>query len=379
MKKKINIVIDASRIRSGGAIIYIKNFINSFNINKTNINKIILFSYKSLLNQITNKSNLIKKNHPFLEKNIFFQILWQIFILPIFLKKNKIEILYSTDSTTFSTFKNSIIFNQDILSFDDDYMKKINFSLGKIRLWFIKFLQVRAMNKCAEIIFLSNFSKKLISKYLYNKNSNIIYHGSEKKLGILKNKKSNSLSWNFKTKKKINLIYVSPLFDYKNHLTVVKSYDLLKRNYGNLDIKFVGSYDHNLKLFNNLITNYPSISKNNFYGELNHDEVLKYIYKSDIFIFASSVEAFGITLLEGMTLGMPIVCSNKSSLPEILKNGGIYFDPDNHLDLSRQIEKFIKNIKLRRIMSNKSYIRSQNFSWERNLNQFYRIINRMSK
>ena len=45
-----------------------------------------------------------------------------------------------------------------------------------------------------------------------------------------------------------------------------------------------------------------------------------------IFVFASSTETFGISLLEAMAVGMPIVCSDKSSLPEVLQNGGLYFD-----------------------------------------------------
>ena len=53
-----------------------------------------------------------------------------------------------------------------------------------------------------------------------------------------------------------------------------------------------------------------------------------------------------------MALGMPIVCSNKSSLPEILKNGGLYFDPKNYFQLSNQIELLIKNKKIRKKYQN---------------------------
>ena len=60
------------------------------------------------------------------------------------------------------------------------------------------------------------------------------------------------------------------------------------------------------------------------------------------FVFASSSETFGITLLEGMAIGMPIVCSNKSSLPEIFNNSGLYFDPKNDLQLSKQIDFLIR-------------------------------------
>jgi len=168
-KKKYILVIDASRNRSGGSIIYIKNFIKNLNLNSTQIEKVILFSYKDLLKQIPNRSFLTKCNHPYLEKNILFQIFWQAIHLPIFLKKNKNNILFSTDSASFCKHKPSIVFNQDILSFDQQALTKTPFGIGKIRLYVIRLVQIWAMNNATKVIFLSNFSQKIISKYLNKK------------------------------------------------------------------------------------------------------------------------------------------------------------------------------------------------------------------
>ena len=169
IKKKYVLVIDASRNRSGGAIVYIKNFIKNLNLNSTEIEKVILFSYKGLLKQIPNRPFLTKHSHPFLEKNVLFQIIWQIIYLPIFLKKNKNNILFSTDSTSFCKHKLSIVFNQDILSFDHKSLKQTPFGLDKIRLYIIKFVQIWAMNNASKIIYLSKFSKQIISKSLNKK------------------------------------------------------------------------------------------------------------------------------------------------------------------------------------------------------------------
>ena len=182
---------------------------------------------------------------------------------------------------------------------------------------------------------------------------------------------------NYKLKKKIKIVYVSPLFHYKNHISVVKAYSRLKKKYNNLDIKFIGKYKHNLKMFKNILSENSSIDKSNFTGELNRKDVLKILTQSDIFVFASSSETFGITLLEGMAIGMPIVCSNKSSLPEILDNGGIYFDPKNDLQLFKKIDLLIRNKKLRKTKSEQSKKIALKFSWENNTNQFCNLINNL--
>jgi glycosyltransferase involved in cell wall biosynthesis len=376
-KKKITIVIDASRNKSGGAINYLKNFIKYLNFKKKNI-KIILFSHQYILDQISNKSFLIKKNHPFLEKNIFFQIIWQLIFLPIYLKKNRINILYSTDSSTFCNYSNSIVFNQDILSFDKEAVNQIPLSLEKIRLYIIKFLQIRSMNKAKEVIFLSKYSKKIISKYLNkNKNYNIIPHGIDENLKKLGKFNKSTSSKSYELKNIIRLVYVSPLFLYKNHITVAKSFLSLKKKYKNLDIKFIGDYKKNLDIYNKLLSLSPIINKNNFTGDLTHKDVIKNLVNSDVFIFASSSETFGISLLEAMVIGMPIICSNKSSLPEILQNGGLYFNPKNDLELANKIEKLIQNKNLRKKISLRAREIANNYSWDKNIKQFNKIINKL--
>jgi glycosyltransferase involved in cell wall biosynthesis len=378
IKQKYTLVIDASRNRSGGSIVYLINFIKNLNLDSTKIKNVILFSYKSLLKQIPNRPFLTKYRHPFLEKNILFQLIWQMICLPIFLKKNDNNVLFITDATSFCKYRPSIVFNQDILAFDKDTLKKIPFGLFKIRVYLIKFVQIWAMNNASKIIFLSKFSKKVISSYLKkNFDYKIIYHGIDEKLLKLGQKKKDESPWEYKKKNKIQLIYVSPLDPYKNHLTVVKAYSRLKKKYTNLEIKFVGSYKHNIKLYNNIINSETLITKKNFVGEVSHKKVLSHIYNSDIYIFASSSETFGISLVEGMALGLPIVCSNKSSLPEILKDGGIYFNPNNDCELAYQIEKFIKYKNFRKIKSKRAFNLSFRYNWGHNVTQFCNLVNEL--
>ena len=119
------------------------------------------------------------------------------------------------------------------------------------------------------------------------------------------------------------------------------------------------------------------INKSHFTGEINRKALINILTESDIFVFASSTETFGISLLEAMAIGMPIVCSNKSSLPEILQNGGLYFNPKNDLQLSNQIELLIKNKRLRRNKSKQARKIALKFSWDKNTKQFCKILNKL--
>ena len=162
---------------------------------------------------------------------------------------------------------------------------------------------------------------------------------------------------------------------YKNHEVVINAYERLKRKHKNLKIKFIGKvYDKNL--YNHLISKYKTINEDNFVGEISQNEIKIHIKRSDIFIFASNSETFGITLLEAMTQAVPIICSNQSSLPEILEDGGLYFDPSNYTELSAKIDLLISEIALRKEISKKALKISKKYSWLKNLKSFYNVVNK---
>ena len=248
------------------------------------------------------------------------------------------------------------------------------------KIYVIKFVQIYSLNNAKEVIFLSEYARKTVGKNLRkNISYSIIPHGIEENFKKINLEKLNDTTWDYNSKNKIKIIYVSPLFLYKNHQTVVKAYSRLKKKYNNLDIKFIGNYKHNLKLYNNIIDKNSLINESHFTGEINRETLIKTLIESDIFVFASSAETFGITLLEAMAVGMPIACSDKSSLPEVLQNGGLYFDPKDDLQLSEQIELLITNKSLRKNKSQQARKLALKFSWDKNTEQFCKILNRLSK
>ena len=64
-------------------------------------------------------------------------------------------------------------------------------------------------------------------------------------------------------------------------------------------------------------------------GKLDSTELAEQLREHDIFIFASEREACSNSLLEALHCGLPVVCRDSSSNPEVVKKGGIFFD-DKH-------------------------------------------------
>jgi glycosyltransferase involved in cell wall biosynthesis len=107
---------------------------------------------------------------------------------------------------------------------------------------------------------------------------------------------------------------------------------------------------------------------------LSHEEIIRKLSNADCFIFASSCEAFGITLLEGMAAGMPVACSHMSCLPEILEDGGVYFDPLDSDSIACAVEKLIKDPMLAMQLSLHAREIAKRYSWQRSSNETWRYI-----
>jgi glycosyltransferase involved in cell wall biosynthesis len=107
---------------------------------------------------------------------------------------------------------------------------------------------------------------------------------------------------------------------------------------------------------------------------LPHEKIVEMMTQADLFVFASSCETFGISLLEAMAVGLPIACSNKSSLPETLRDGGEYFDPEDDQSIATAVERLIMNPVSRTKFAARGRELSQGYSWERCADQTWNYL-----
>jgi glycosyltransferase involved in cell wall biosynthesis len=235
---------------------------------------------------------------------------------------------------------------------------KDTFSL-KSRFWH-KILRVKKeISESKRIFTPSEFTKNDIKNTLKinAKKIKIIYEGGGENFAKKSQKKIEKIRKKYNLPNKF-LLSLSTLEKRKNLKTLIKAF--LKSSCKDLYLVLAGQ--KNNSIFAEL--NLPKNERVIFTGFIPEEDKNALYSASFAFIFPSLFEGFGLPLLEAMASGVPVLCSNTSSMPEVVGNSALLFNPLKKEDISVKIEKIYTDAELRKNLIQKGLNRAKEFSWE---------------
>ncbi len=366
MKKSDSIVIgiDASRNRSGGAIAHLVGILSEGDPLSFGISEIHLWSYKSLLDVIPDRPWLIKHSPPALEKSIFRQLWWQRFSFPIEMKLAGCNIVLNTDAGTVSAVQPAVTMSRDMLSYEPGVIELFGFSKARLRLILLRYMQNRSLRAADGVIFLTKYAAKIIQQSCGSLRS-IAYipHG----VGSAFKQAHKANVWPKVEERPIRCLYVSNAELYKYQWVVIQAISSLRKRGHNITLTLIGGGKGPAqKLIKDAIAVLdPSSEFVEQFTFLPQQELPDKLAHADLFVFASSCENMPNTLVEAMAVGMPIACSDRGPMPEVLKDGGIYFDPKDADTIAKAIEQIIQSSALRSAIEKRAELLSQQYNWKR--------------
>lgn len=275
---------------------------------------------------------------------------WEQVELPKYLRSIDSPLLVNLCSTAPVFYKNQIVTHHDVT-----YKRyKKSFSL-KFRMLYSLLIPMMLKSSKA-LITVSEFSKSEILQYFnYNPEKiHIIYNAVGREFIDSPKKNDNS--------EKYFLAVSSPNF-HKNFHGMLDAYNLLKSRSGS-DVK--------LKVIGKSASSFATqdFSKNaqdgdvTFLGRVDDNQLISLYQNATAFVFPSFYEGFGIPPLEAQACGCPVISSNKASMPEVLRNSVLYFDPYNVSEMANMMEKIISDSDLRDTLVTAGLQNVKDYSWK---------------
>ena len=157
----------------------------------------------------------------------------------------------------------------------------------------------------------------------------------------------------------------------KNLLTVLKVLYILVQQ--GISIRLWKAGDDFTTEQKDFIQTYGLEQKVTYLGKPNQDLLLQFYNAADILIAPSLYEGFGLTVLEAMACGTPVITSNISSLPEVAGDAAVLVDPINAQAMSEAVLQLLNNTSYRQVLREKGLERVCKFTWRQTAEQVVQV------
>jgi glycosyltransferase involved in cell wall biosynthesis len=258
-----------------------------------------------------------------------------------------------------------------LIKFPSLRASKLSPFLYKIKNVAYKFVLNFAIKRSKKIIAVSEFTKKdILENFSVSQDKIVVtYEGVSNRLLESKNKTKNIADilclYDIENK---YLLYVGNAYPHKNLEWLIKVF-YEKINTLGVDLVLVGKEDYFYKRLKELKK--EKENKGNRQGRVIFpgyvpDSDLRFLFQGAFaYVFPSKYEGFGIPPLEAMANDCPVISSDRASMPEILGESALYFNPENEDELFALVNKIVKDNDLRDNLIRSGREQIKKYSWIR--------------
>ena len=284
-------------------------------------------------------------------------------LFPFQLYKENLDLMHFTHfNSPVLYLKKSIVTIHDVTPyfFPGHKMKSLVRKIGFRMVFF------SSVKKAAKVIAVSKNTKSDIVKHFKIKENKIevIYEGVDEQFKTRDEIPLASFAKRGITKPFI--FYTGVWRNHKNLVGLVKAFGILRNKYKlNYQLVLGGKEDpyypevreawEKLGIGEDIIRT----------GFINQEDLPLFYSAAEIFVIPSFYEGFGLIGLEAMACGTPVVSSNKTSLPEVLGDAAIYFNPNNPEEMAEKMKLVLMDKKLYNEMREKGFRQIRKYSWEK--------------
>jgi glycosyltransferase involved in cell wall biosynthesis len=367
LARKMTIGIDASNLRGGGGVTHLVELLRAVNPEQADIERIVIWGGRSTLKAVEDRPWLEKRNPTVLDKGLLQRTLWQRFALSKAAREARCCVLFVPGGSYAGSFHPVVTMSRNMLPFEIGELKRYGWSLFTLKMLLLRLTQSRSYRKADGLIFLTKYARNFVLSITGKLQGKIctIPHGLNPRFTRVPKQQRSILDYDDTSP--FRVLYVSIIDLYKHQWNVVEAIAALRKQGFPLVLDLVGpAYPPALKRLNETIGRFDAAKAwVNYHGAIPFNELHLCYGKADLGLFASSCENMPNILLETMASGLPIACSNRGPMPEVLGAAGAYFDPEKPEDIARSVKTLIESPRLRSELAQLSYQKAQQYSWRR--------------
>lgn len=359
--------IDASNIRGGGGLTHLAELLRSAEPAAHDFSKIIVWGGRATLDSLAPAEWLVQAHDPSLDRSLPFRALWQRVSVSTLARKEGCDVLFVPGGSFAGNFDPVVTMNQNLLPFDVAERRRYGWSPMTLKLLMLRVIQGRTIRRASGTIFLTNYAKEIVDRAVgrHSGKSTVIPHGVAGR--FFHQPRGQRPISSYSNERPMRLLYVSIIDMYKHQWRVAEGVAQLRAAGVPVELDLVGpAYPPALKRLRDTLARVdPGAEFIRYSGTVPYGELSERYVQADLGLFASSCETFGQILVEMMAAGLPIACSGRSAMPELLGDAGEYFDPESAEDVALALRRLIDSPATRAERAAAAFAAAAAFSWSR--------------
>lgn len=358
--------IDASNIRTGGGLTHLFEVLNAVEPHKHGISRVVVWAGRQTIESLPVKPWLKCVHESLLDQSLPMRTYWQMMKLPG-LASRQCDFLFVPGGTYSGGFRPFVTMSHNLLPFEIEESRRYGASWMFLKMLLLGWTQARSFRKADGMIFLSKYARVAVSlsAKIYG-NQPIIPHGINRSFYLPPRKQKPIAAYT--ATEPFRFLYVSKVEPYKHQWHVVEAVAQLRKAGLPVALDLIGGVEcssSGKRLIKTMLREDPEGNFIHYLDHVPYSELPKYYHRSNAFIFASSCENLPNILLEAMASGLPIACSDRGPMPEVLRDAGTYFDPEHPEEIAEALQELTDNLELRQHCAAQVYEQAQHYSWER--------------
>jgi glycosyltransferase involved in cell wall biosynthesis len=371
----LRVGIDASNLRGGGGITHLAALLSHLEIADAGVEQIVVWGSRAVLGRLVERPWLVKFNPRKLEGSAAARLAWRHRTLPR-CARDECDVLFAPGGLCTDRFHPVVTMSRNMLPFQFREMARYGLSRMFLRLGLLRSAQRRSFQIADGVIFLSQFARETVLRTTgpLSGLSTVIPHGIES--GFFRAPRPARPAVDFTPNDPMRLLSVSIVDVYKHQWYIAEAVARLRQEGLPVSVRFVGgAYPPAANRLSRVIHRHdPRREFLHYDGPVDHVSLPGCYQVADGFVFASSCENLPNILLEAMASGLPIACSDRRPMPEVLGPAGVYFDPTRPREIETALRRLFQDAELRRHLAIAAHERAQQFSWSTCARDTFRFL-----
>jgi glycosyltransferase involved in cell wall biosynthesis len=357
--------IDASNIRAGGGLTHLERLLAAAAPQDHGFDSVVTWASQAMLARLEDRPWLEKRHEAALEASYPVRAWWQARKLGGLARNAKCDLLFVPGGAFATGFRPVVTMSRNLLPFEWRELRRYGLSPTGLRLLLLRTSLTGSFRNANGTIFLTRYAQNAVTAVTGRLSGAtvIIPHGLEPAFFHAERIPRASPT----VTEPLRILYVSIVDLYKHQWHVATAVARLRAEGLPVALTLIGpGYGPALRRLRHTLAQVdPRGEYIRYAGPVAHAELPARYAAADVCVFASSCENMPNILLEGMAAALPVACSNRGSMPELLGDAGAYFDPEDPVSIVDALRRLIISPELRRQLASAALARARGYSWAR--------------